>query len=106
MPPENDNVDYRRMEGWLDSQAMQDRHSGGGPPRDGGSDGLIRRVEAVEADLKELKSDIKGLVKDVAEIKGRLTSMPTTFQTLTWFVGIAFALTGLVFAVARTVGTH
>lgn len=108
MPPENDNVDYRRMEGWLDSQAMQERHSGGGPP--GGGDGLSQRVAALEGDVKEIKADLKGLVKDVAEIKGRLSQMPTTFQMLTWFVGIAMALsiglTGLVFTIARSVGTH
>ena len=47
-----------------------------------------------------------GLVKDVAEIKGRLSQMPTTFQMLTWYVGVALGLTGLVFAIARTIGVR
>ena len=108
MPPENDDVDYRRMEGWLDSQAMRERHSGGGPP--GGGDDLGHRVAALESDVKEINADLKTLVKDMAEIKGRLSQMPTTFQMLTWFVGIALALsiglTGLVFTIARSVGSH
>lgn len=27
--------------------------------------------------------------------------MPTTFQVLTWFIGVAIGLTGLVYAIAR-----
>lgn len=66
-------------------------------------DGLTPRVASLEADVKELKSDVKSLVKDVAEIKGRLTSMPTLFQIQSWFVGVAVGLVGLVFAVAKLV---
>ena len=103
MPPENDNVDYSRIEGWLGKQATR---ADGNPPRDGGPGDLTRRVDAIEADVKDIKVDVKGLVRDVAEIKGRLSNMPTTFQMLTWFMGIALGLVGLVFTVARVTGTH
>ena len=112
MLPENDNVDYRRMEGWLDSQAMRERDSGGGPPHGGGDD-LSHRVGVLESDVKEIKADLKGVVKDVAGIKerlagieGRLSNLPTTFQMLTWFLGVSLGLVGVVFTIARSVGTH
>jgi archaellum component FlaC len=88
-----------------------ERRGGGG--HDGGMDDVIRRVGALEGDMKEVKADIKGLTKEVfglrseiAEIKGKLSNMPTTFQMASWFVGVAIGLTGLVFAIARIMGTH
>lgn len=65
-------------------------HDGGGG--DDGVDDMIRRVTALEG-----KTD--GLVKDVAELKGMLSSMPTTFQMASWMVGIAVALAAIVFTV-------
>lgn len=38
---------------------------------------------------------------DLAELKGQLSQMPTTFQLLSWFIGVNIALTGLVFLIAR-----
>lgn len=80
--------------------------SKGGEGHDGGMDDVLRRVAALEGDVKEVKADMKALTKDVAEIKGRLSQMPTTFQMLTWFVGVSLGLTGLVFTIARLVGAH
>lgn len=61
----------------------------------------------VGADIAGLKTgvgaDIAGLKSDIAEIRGRLTNMPTTFQVLTWFIGVAIGLTALVFTIARVV---
>jgi hypothetical protein len=67
---------------------------------------VLARLGAVAENLKEVEADVEVLVKDVAEIRGRLSQMPTTFQMLTWFVGVALGLVGLVFAVAWSVGTH
>ena len=47
--------------------------------------------------------DVRALIKDVAEIKGRITQMPTTFQMQAWFVGVALGLVALVFTIARAV---
>ena len=67
---------------------------------------LSRRVGALEAAVGKLDDDVGALIKDVAEIKGRLSQMPTTFQMQTWFVGVALGLVGLVFAVARSMAPH
>lgn len=72
-----------------------DRRGGGG--HSGGMDDILRRINALEADTKSL-------VKDVAEIKGKLSNLPTTFQMVTWFIGVSFALTGLVFTISRLTG--
>jgi len=61
----------------------------------------------IGADIAGLKTgvgaDIAGLRSDIAEIRGRLTNMPTTFQVLTWFIGVTIGLTALVFTIARVV---
>lgn len=116
MPPGSDEtVDFSVQARWLADVAARGRKpSGTGtPPGDGGSDDLTRRVTLLEDDLKDLKSDAKSLIKDTGAIKerlagieGRLSNLPTTFQMLTWFVGIALGLVGLVFTIARTVGAH
>ena len=65
-------------------------HDGGMPPD------LDKRVTALEGKVDQVRVDL-------AEIKGRLTNMPTTFQLVSWFVGVAIGLTALVFTIARTV---
>jgi hypothetical protein len=60
-------------------------------------------VEAESDRLRRIETDLRGISLDLAEIKGRLANMPTTFQILTWFIGTALGLSGLVFAIARLV---
>jgi hypothetical protein len=74
--------------------------------RDGGDNGgmppdLDARVKALEARTSEIGVDVRAMIKDVAEIKGRISQMPTTFQMQSWFVGVSIGLVALVFAVAR-----
>lgn len=78
----------------------------GGGGDNGGMDTLMLRVGALEDDMKEVKADLKALIKGVALIEGKVSNLPTTFQMVTWFVGVAFALTGLVFAVAKAMASH
>lgn len=63
--------------------------SGGGPPEN-----MEARVKRLEDDMKEIKSDLKALLKDSSEIKGRLAGMPSTWQ----IVGIVAAMLALVIA--------
>lgn len=57
---------------------------------------LDKRVAALEGKVDQVRVDL-------AEIKGRLSNMPTTFQLVSWFVGVAIGLTALVFTIARAV---
>ncbi len=74
--------------------------------RDGGDNGgmppdLDARVKALEARTSEIGVDVRAVIKDVAEIKGKISQMPTTLQMQAWFVGVSLGLVALVFAVAR-----
>ena len=74
--------------------------------RDGGdNDGMLpdldARVKALEARTSEIGVDVRAVIKEVAEIKGKIPQMPTTFQMQAWFVGVSLGLVALVFAVAR-----
>jgi predicted nucleic acid-binding Zn-ribbon protein len=66
---------------------------------------LKRETTSLGADLAELRKEFNEfrlkVTADLADIRGRLTNMPTTFQVLTWYVGVAIGLTGLVYAIAR-----
>jgi hypothetical protein len=64
----------------MDSPSDLTGGDGGGSSRD-----MERRVAALEADMKSL-------IKDVAEIKGRVLNMPTTWQLF----GLNVALVALV----------
>jgi hypothetical protein len=72
-------------------------HDGGMPPD------LDARVKALEAKTSEMSVDAKALIKDVSEIKGKISQMPTTFQMQAWFVGVSMGLVALVFTIARAV---
>ena len=62
----------------------------------GGSSGELAQKGAVfEADVKEIKADLKTLIKDVAELKGKVSQLPTTLQMLGFVVAIVVAA-GLV----------
>lgn len=59
------------------------------------------RVAKLEADMSEVKSDLKSLLKDVSEIKGRIASMPTAWQLLGMNLTIVLAVMGATFAIIR-----
>lgn len=65
--------------------------SGGG---DGTSGGMETRVKALEDKFDKIDSKLDGIVKDAAEIKGRLSSMPSTWQV----VGICASMLALALA--------
>jgi hypothetical protein len=52
------------------------------------------RVKRLEDDLKDIKGDLKTLLRDSAEMKGKLSAMPSTWQ----IVGIVGAMLALVIA--------
>lgn len=63
---------------------------------DGGGtfNGMEARVKRLEDDMREVKTDLKTLIRDVSEIKGRVANMPSTWQ----MIGISAGLIGIVIA--------
>jgi hypothetical protein len=66
---------------------------GGGGPHDPDME-LERRVT-------KLEDAVLGIRLDIAEIKGKISNMPSTWQLLGVNFGLAIGVAGLVFAVAR-----
>jgi hypothetical protein len=56
---------------------------------------LVARAKALETRTSEIGVDVRAVIKDVAEIKGRIPQMPTTFQMQAWFVGVSLGLVAL-----------
>ena len=80
------------------------------PHYDGGDDGppggpeLEARVKRLEDDMKEIKGDLKSLLKDSAEIKGKISNMPSTWQMIGIcgvMIGLVLAACGFAFTLAR-----
>ncbi len=63
----------------------------------------LTAIALADKRVETLETDLKAVGRDIAEVKGKLSQMPTTFQLMSWFVGVAFALTLLVFTIAKTV---
>ncbi len=86
---------------WFQGLHGNDLAGDGGPPHD---NGMEQRVAKLEDDVREMRGDIKALIKDVAEIKGRLQAMPTTWQLVATNIGLAIAIVGGMAAVFALVG--
>ena len=92
--------------------------SGGGGSDDGGM--LERRVAALESDMREVKAAlgrIETLLRgfddrlrrvevDVAELKGRVSQLPTAWTLLTGGFGLVLATFGFAFALVRFAIPH
>lgn len=66
--------------------------AGGGDHTDGME--LVRRVEKLEEAVLAIRLDI-------AEMKGKLSNLPTTWQLVGVNFGLAIGVSALVFAIAR-----
>ena len=75
------------------------------PVGDGGHDGGIsdfdKRASALEGKVDKLDDRVQHIAVNVAEIKGRVSQMPTISQVIYGNVGLAVAIAGLVFTIAR-----
>jgi hypothetical protein len=61
------------------------------------SEGSLQRIELIATELKERTSH-PASAADVAEIKGRLNSIPTTWQTVAILATLLIGIAGLVVA--------
>lgn len=55
------------------------------------------RVARLEEDMREIKTDLKALRLDSAEIKGRISQLPSTREMITLVIGVL----GLAFLIVR-----
>ena len=62
---------------------------------------LSGEVTTLSGQVKAISGEVGKLWTDLAEVKGRVSMLPSAFQMQTWFVGVAIALVGMVFAIAR-----
>jgi hypothetical protein len=104
--PANNNS---RLSHVIDLAARLDPHidrrtsggdDGGMPPE------LMVRVERLESDVKEIRSDQKTTLRELAELKGNVTQLPTVWQVVALNVGLAIGVAGLVATVARYFTAH
>ncbi len=95
---------------------------GGGGGHDGGMDDVIRRIGALENEMKGVRSVLGRMepvmaridertkdapsAKEFGQLTGRVMNMPTTFQMVTWFVGVGVGLIGLTFTIAKLITQH
>ena len=52
------------------------------------------RVAALEADMKEIKADLKKVLVDLGYLRGKVDAMPSTIQLIGFVIAI-FAAAGL-----------
>lgn len=67
----------------------------------GDSGGMDTRIGRIERDVEGLMTIVGTLVKDVAEIKGKISNLPTTIQLVGIMLGVSFGLLALIFAVLK-----
>jgi len=78
--------------------------SGGGDYSQGSS--LEARVTAVEVRLTRIETAVDAIRLDLAEIKGKLSNLPTTFQLLYMQAGLILAIFAAAFGLLRLAAPH
>ena len=77
---------------------------------EGRMDRVEQRLDRIEILLEQVVAELKRLTIDVAEMKGRLSQMPTNFQLVSWGLslcfGISIGMSGLIYAVVRATLAH
>lgn len=81
-------------------RAESARRRGEGLQPPGGGDnngGMEARIPHLEEDSKENKADLKALRVDSAEIKGRISQLPTIWQ----MISLVFGILGGAFVIVK-----
>ncbi|MEJ0093341.1 MAG: hypothetical protein WDN46_07865 [Methylocella sp.] len=75
-------VDFKREVDRTRSNAL--KSIGGG----GTSEGKEAHVARLEQDFREIKDDLKAMRVDMSTVRGRIETLPTTWQLITLVFGI------------------
>jgi hypothetical protein len=62
------------------------------------------RVARLEDDMKEVRTDLKLAIKDLAYLRGRIEHLPTTWVLVTSIAASQAALLGFTFTMLRFFG--
>jgi hypothetical protein len=76
-------------------RALAEVARSGGGGHDGGMSDLERRVGSLETKVDQMRVDL-------AELKGKVSQLPTVWTLVFANFGLAVAVSALVFAIART----
>jgi hypothetical protein len=77
--------------------------AGGSGPRDPGTEA---RLSILELAVDEIRTELRGIRVDLAEIKGRLSNIPTTFQLVFMQAGLILAIFAGVFGFLKLAALH
>ena len=77
--------------------------AGGSGPRD---PGMEARISALEAAVSEIRVDLKAIRLDLAEMKGKLSNVPTTFQLVFMQAGLILAIFPSAFGLLKLASLH
>lgn len=84
--------------------------SGGSPPHDPGMEARVARLEdqfgRIEVLLRGIDDRMRKFEVDAAEMKGRLSGLPSTWALVTTVIGGQITLVGLLFAALKLIGPH
>ncbi len=85
-------------------------HSGGDYPQGPGVEARLTLLETAVAEirieLKAIRGELAALRVDVAEMKGRLTNIPTTFQLIYMQTAFVLAIFAAAFTLLRFGAPH
>jgi hypothetical protein len=65
---------------------------------------LEKAMERLEADARELRTDMRSTREDISYMKGRLEHLPTTWAMLTAVIGGQAVFAGVVFGAMKLFG--
>jgi hypothetical protein len=100
--PANDQDNIRRFADYQQNRAGTREASLKGGDGGGTFDDMEARVASLEKRFDRFEAKVDALIKDVAEIKGRVSTMPSTWQ----LVGLILAIMGASFTILKFTIAH
>lgn len=93
-----------------DERPVAEVASGGGGPHGPDLDARMTRLEEqysrIETLLRGVDDRLRKVETDIAELKGRVANLPSTWAMVTTMLGGQITLAGFLIAIIRIVGGH